>query len=151
MPALKEMRRALKPGGVIGTCDICYGTEVVEPFTPLLRELTTLLNRLREHKGASRNYATRQRELLLAAGFNRVEAYAFSDHQGTVAGTRSTAREWASTLRDPATVRLAVAKGWADEAKLEAMATQALAWGERPDAFHTTLVCAAIGRADERS
>ena len=48
-------------------------------------------------------------------------------------------------LRQPAFVALVTARGWADEAALEATAAELLEWGERPDAYHAAMGVAAVG------
>ena len=79
LQALKEMRRVLKLGGVIGVRDPDYGAGLWVPATPLLEEASRLLLRIREHNGGSPYYARHLRRLLGEAGFVQVEAFAFAE------------------------------------------------------------------------
>ena len=58
-----------------------------------------------------------------------------SGPSGTLEETREFAAWLVDQLRQPAFVALVTARGWADEAALDAMAAELLAWGERPDAY----------------
>src|SRR5512144_3003484 len=64
--AMKEMRRVLKPGGVIGLCDPDYEAQLQAPSSPGLAELSALMRRFSEEH-ASPYYARHQREYLLKA------------------------------------------------------------------------------------
>jgi len=149
LQALREMRRVLKPGGLIGVRDPDYGSGLWEPSTPLLRETSELLLRIREHNGGSPYYARHQRRLLLEAGFARSEGFAFAEYQGNPEVIRAYVKVLVEVLRGPATVDVSTAQGWADQTTLDAMVAAAEAWGDRPDAFRALLDCAAIGWAGE--
>jgi len=142
---LRELRRVLTPGGVVGVRDPDYGAGVWEPTTSLLAEVSHLLLRIREHHGGSPCYARHQRQLLREAGFVRVQAYTFAECQGSAAATRAFAELIAEVLHDPATIEVAVEQGWADRRTIDAMTAEVRAWGERSDAFRAILDCAAVG------
>ena len=145
--AMREFRRVLRKGGVAGVLDTDWGFWILEPATPLLELLQTVLRRAIEHCGSSPFYARHQRRLLLDAGFSRADSYARVGHQGTLERTRMAAVNVEARLRARAVWDSIIAEGWADLPTLEAMCAELHAWADRPDAFHVQLRCFAIAWA----
>jgi ubiquinone/menaquinone biosynthesis C-methylase UbiE len=143
--ALAEMRRVLRPGGVVGVRDPDVGAELWRPPSPSIDRFFGLVRRFGEEAGASPTYARDQRRLLLEAGFARTQGFAFAACDGEIEATRRTAASYAGWFRNPRFVRMVTENGWADAVELEAMRDELLAWGERPDAFYVRLECAALG------
>ena len=145
LAAMLEIRRVLRPGGVVGVRDPDFGTAVLSPPIPLVERAGRLLVRLRALGGGRPRDARHHRRLLLRAGFVRCAGFAFAECQGGVAETRAFAAVFAEVLGRPDTIAAAVARGWAEPATLGAMPAAIRAWGERPDAFRALLDCAAVG------
>jgi SAM-dependent methyltransferase len=147
LAALREIRRVLTPGGMVGIADTDWSLWQISPSTPLLAAMHALRVRVRQHNGSSPFYAGHQRELLREAGFARSEASAaFADEgTGSLPKTRERAAFYAAGLRGPEFTATPIGQGWVDQAALDAMVTEVLAWGERPDAFHLLARCAAVG------
>jgi SAM-dependent methyltransferase len=146
LKALKEMRRVLKPGGILGVQDPDYHTILLEPSTPLLRKFITLYRKVHQYNGGSPHYAPRQRQLLAKLGCVRTEGYTLAPCWANQEATQwifTTA--WKDLLSDTNFRNTVLQRGWATPAELEAMPVELQRWAERPDGYHALLLCAAIG------
>jgi ubiquinone/menaquinone biosynthesis C-methylase UbiE len=149
LAALKELRRVLKPGGVIGIADGSSTITFRYPTNPILQAWDRLRGLEREYNTGRPYEALALRALLREAGFARTRASgALTTEAGPPAGsleeTRRVAQNHVIRLRG-VLGRLAVAQGWATRAELEQMAESLIAWGEAPDAFYARLGFTAIG------
>ncbi len=143
---LLEMRRVLKPGGVIGVSDDDFSTVVISPSNPGLEQFKDLWIRFLIHNGGNPYYSRHLRGLLLKAGFAKTEGHAVAaDYYGTLAETRRLASIMQQLFRAPEFVKVAIEQGWTNQQQLEALIAEFGAWGERPDAFCALMYCAAVG------
>lgn len=143
MRALAQLRRVLRPGGVIGIRDPDFGAALYAPLTPLLQRWLELRVRVRQHNGGDPFLGRHHRRLLLDAGFVDVAAGASVDS----AGTPDTIQRHASFLKAQwvGLARTAVAQAWMAPTQVEATLAEIDAWTQRPDAFAATTWCEAVG------
>ncbi len=143
--ALKEMRRVLKRGGLVGVRSPDHGGEVNAPFDPALEQSFRLFERVVQHNGGNPFIGRELRGLLNQSGFSRVEASASYECWATPERTRAWAERGARHFTNPPFSDQVIELGWADQAKLEEMAAASRRWGEHPDAFRTRAWGEAIG------
>lgn len=141
--ALAELRRVLRPGGVIGVRDPDFGAALHAPLTPTLQRWLELRVRVRRHNGGDPFIGRRLRKLLLDAGFVDVAAGASVDS----AGTPETIQRHVAFMKAQwvGLARTAVAQAWLSPTQVDAALAEIDAWSQAPDAFAATMWCEAAG------
>lgn len=143
--ALAEVRRVLKPGGVIGVRTAEHGEAIIWPSSEALTAQTSLWRRQHAAVGENFDIGRSLRELLRAAGFSRVVGSASVETHGTLDETRQFAQELVSILYGDPIIVDALRRGWVDADGVEQFKQAWLAWGEHPDAFRAAIWCEAVG------
>jgi ubiquinone/menaquinone biosynthesis C-methylase UbiE len=142
--ALEQMRRLLKPAGVIGVRDVDWGSATFYPENEGMRRFLALYYELARRNGGEPNAGRYLRRWVRAAGFARSRVTTSATSYADPAATREWARTYAERTLHSNLADKALAYGIATRADLEGMAAGWRAWGADPDAFfcfsHTEVV-----------
>lgn len=133
--ALSEMRRVLRPGGVLAVRDSDYAGFVWAPADPLLDRWLALYHDVTVANGAEADAGRYLLGWVRAAGFGDIRAgsstwtFADPDARAWWGGL------WADRVRLSAFAEQAVAYGLSDPVELEAIAGAWRRWAVEPDGF----------------
>ena len=142
--ALQEMRRVLKPGGLIGVREEDRDADIIYPCPPPLQETHAFLMRLWQAIGGDPYLPKRYRAVLREAGFARIQMSASCEYRSTREATRTWANVLSEFARNPTLSERAMTLG-ANQTTLDAMVAALQAWGDHPDAFWAETWCEAVG------
>lgn len=147
LDALKEIKRTLKPGGVLGVACVEYGGLILAgPNEPLLRRFYAIRERLWQLENVGDPYRGRAlRGLLLSAGFEGVVATTKYFCYGTDEAVKSFGLGRADDCRDDWYASAAQTHGLATSSDLDAMEHAWIEWSESSAAYAAFAWCRAIG------
>ena len=144
---LSEIRRALKPGGVLGVACVEYGGLILAgPGDELLRRFYAVRERVWQLENAADPYRGRQlRGLLEHAGFERVVATSKYFSYGSGEDVKSFGLARAEDCGDAWYAGSAIKHGLATASDLDAMSQAWLEWSDSPEAYAAFAWCRALG------
>jgi ubiquinone/menaquinone biosynthesis C-methylase UbiE len=144
--ALQEIRRVLRPGGVLAVRDSDYGAFVWAPVDPLLDRWLDLYHRVTARNEAEADAGRFLFGWVQAAGFADVRA---SSSTWTFANPEDRAwwgGLWADRVEQSAFAEQGVAYGLTDAAELAAISAAWRTWAAQPDGFFAVLHCEVLAR-----
>jgi SAM-dependent methyltransferase len=146
LSALAEMRRILRPGGVVAVASVEYGGLILAgPHEPLLRRFYVVRERLWAEEGSDPYLGRHLRGLLAASGFDDVVATTKAISYGTPELVRAFGLGRAEDCTEDWYSTSAMRAGLATRADLEEMGNAWLEWAESPSAYASFAWCRALG------
>jgi ubiquinone/menaquinone biosynthesis C-methylase UbiE len=142
--ALAEIRRVLKPGGVVAVRDVDNGGNLSYPHSPELDLAWSLIDRAWQTNGADPFFGRKQREVLQACGFGEIRTSASFDNIGFPELMPKVGDYWADFILQAEISGPALANGWATREELDALSAAFRAWGRHPSAFFARARCEAV-------
>ena len=142
LKALTEMRRVLRPGGVMGVRAADHDGHLFAPTDSVIWEARELLRELLARRGTKLHVGRELRGLLHAVGLERVAAFArYVNLTGTI-GAVAVARR-IQPLFDAQ--GMLVREGVVSVNRGAELIVELEAWGQSPDAFVAEAWCEAVG------
>lgn len=139
----RELRRVLRPCGVIAVADADLDSSLVAPENDALRRSTEILRRTRRHPQVGRQL----RALLHGAGFERVQGSVTAGARGDALGVKLDGDFYARYFAAEPFIEHAVARGWSTRQEMLEIASAWQAWSTDPGAFSAAFWCHALGWA----
>lgn len=144
--ALAEMRRILRPGGVVGVASVEYdGLILAGPHEELTRRFYAIREQLWIRDGADPYLGRHLRGLLSESGFTDVEETTKAISFGTAELVSTFGHGRAEDCADAWYASSAVDAGLATAVELETMRDAWVEWAESPASYASFTWCRAIG------
>lgn len=141
---LREIRRVLRPGAVIGVADADLSVDLLHPATPRMVRSMQLFADLRRFDGGTPDAGRRLRELLSDAGFSRCTASATPIADGSEEGVARLGERWASYFGAAPLIDRMEAARLATRDQLLEIASDWRAWSTDRRAFCAAFWCQAV-------
>jgi SAM-dependent methyltransferase len=142
---LREMRRVVKPGGVVAAREVDYAGTIWFPQIPGLDEWMALYQRVHRSHGGEPNAGRRLQAWALAAGFDKVVSTASIWNFADSVDREWWGSMWESRVLQSAFAEDAVGNGFAVQSELEVISRAWREWADSPEGWlgmpHGEVLC----------
>jgi SAM-dependent methyltransferase len=145
--ALAELRRVLRPGGLLALAVADYGGSLIAPELPGVMASLALVERLRSDSGGNPRIGRQLGLLVSAAGFDSVHCSATASYEGSPEACARTGEFWARYMEAPEFITRVERNHWASREELLAMASAWRTWATTPGAFWARFWCQVLATA----
>ena len=146
--ALAEMKRVLKPGGIVGVRECDWGARIHEPMTETLKNWYDMTLKVRRHNAGNPHMGRGLSRLLLNADFERVEISASVWSAGTSEEIKDCSSFLIAQLQGFAKTTI-LPNEWMSPSELDAVVTEIELWSNQAGAFYMETYCEALGRVND--
>lgn len=144
--ALAEMRRVVRPGGLVAVRDADYATMTAWPRSSSVDRWLEVYHAVAERNGADPDAGRRLRAWASAAGLVDLEVTAVVELMSEPGEAADWGRSWAERALHSNFKPQAIEYGIATEAEIDAIADGWRAWADSPEAFFMFVHIQCIGR-----
>jgi ubiquinone/menaquinone biosynthesis C-methylase UbiE len=144
--ALRQMRRVLRPGGLVAVREVDWGTAAYWPADPWIDRFVEVHLKTWYRNGGEPRIGRQLRALFNAADVADLQITASQWCYATPPETVEWGESYAERLLTSPMGERAVEYGYASRSDLEAMAAAFRAWAVHPDAFWAFIHVAALAR-----
>jgi ubiquinone/menaquinone biosynthesis C-methylase UbiE len=142
--ALAEIKRVLRPGGLLGIRDTDEGGTLLAPRSPQLERAHMALIEALRYNGSDPYFGRRHQPLLRQTGFEPISASASYDNYSTPEQVRGFAKFAVKLLRQPNISTPLLESGWATTRELDAMCVTFADWAADSGAFVARARCETV-------
>ena len=147
--ALREVRRVVRPGGLVSVRDADYATMVAWPRSPHIDRWLAVYHAVAARNGADADAGRRLRAWMIEAGYVDVEVSATVELLDDPMAASDWGRSWHDRALRSNYRAQAVEYGIATDAEVVAIAEGWRAWAESADAFFMFTQVCCLGRVPD--
>lgn len=140
--ALQELKRVLKPGGILGLRSPDWGGFLIAPSNPDLDKAIEYYKFIQQHNGGNPYIGRQLKALLREAGFTSIKATASYECYEPL---NFIAEYLDLRIQSSQKLDQAIEKGWTNESSLSVMSNAFREWSQHPDGLFAQAWCEVVG------